>query len=182
MGIVERVEEGRITVQQVDPAEMSPGEFFAIVRRCVDLGSAKLVVIDSLNGLLNAMAEERSLLIQLHEVLTYLSQLGVVTIMVVSQAGLMGSGMKTPVDVSYLADTLLLFRYFEATGEVRQALSVVKKRSGAHEHSIREFSLTSRGIHVGEPIKDFQGVLTGVPHYIGPPSAVIGDGNDRNGA
>jgi circadian clock protein KaiC len=182
MDIERKAAEGKIKVRQVDPAEMSPGEFFAIVRRCVERDSVRVVVIDSLNGLLNAMAEERYLLIQLHEVLTYLGQLGVVTIMVVSQAGLMGSSMTSPVDVSYLADTLVLFRYFEATGEVRKAISVVKKRSGSHEHSIREFSFNSEGIHVGEPIKGFQGVLTGVPHVVGSPSAVIGDGNDRNGS
>jgi circadian clock protein KaiC len=180
LDITDRVAEGRISVQQVDPAEMSPGEFFATIRRCVDQRGVKLVVIDSLNGLLNAMAEERHLVIQLHEVLTYLGQLGVMTIMVVSQAGLMGSGMKTPVDVSYLADTLILFRYFEASGEVRQAISVVKKRSGPHEHSIREFSLGPDGIHVGEPLREFHGVLTGVPFFVTPASTAIGVGNDRH--
>jgi len=120
-------------------------------------------VIDSLNGYLNAMPEERFLIIQLHELLTYLGQAGVATLLIGAQPGLIGSQMNTPVDASYLADAVILMRYFEARGEVRQAISVVKKRGGAHERTIREFRLEPGRISLGEPLRDFRGVLTGMP-------------------
>ena len=134
---------GAVTVQQVDPAELSPGEFAHAIRRAVEQRGASIVVIDSLNGYLNAMPEERFLIIQLHELLTYLGQAGVATILIGAHHGLIGSQMITPVDASYLADAVILMRYFEARGEVRQAISVVKKRGGAHERTIREFRLES---------------------------------------
>jgi circadian clock protein KaiC len=125
-----------------------------------------VVVIDSLNGYLNAMPEERFLTIQLHELLTYLSQQGVVTLMVVAQQGLIGSAMQAPVDASYLADSVIVLRYFEAAGQLRRALSVVKKRSGAHEDTLREMRLGKGGLWVGEPLRDFHGVLSGIPQVM----------------
>ena len=153
----------RIHIQQVDPGELSPGEFIHAIRRAVERDGARMVVVDSLNGYMNAMPEERFLTIQLHEMLTYLGQQGVVTLMVVAQKGLLGAGMQTPVDASYLADTVIALRYFEARGALRRAISVVKKRSGAHEDTLREMSLRRGGIVVGEPLHDFHGVLSGIP-------------------
>ncbi len=171
MDIAKDVEAGRIRIQPIDTAELSPGEFAHRVRAAVDEGrrrpGAKVVVIDSLNGYLNAMPEERFLIAQLHELLTYLGHKGVVTFLIVAQHGLVGH-MESPIDTTYLADTVMLFRYFEAMGEVRQAISVVKKRSGKHERTIRELRLDSGGINVGPPLRDFQGVLTGTPTYRGP--------------
>ena len=164
------VASGTIRIKQVDPAEISPGEFAHRVRRAVEGhdggGPAKVVIIDSLNGYLNAMPEERHLTVQLHELLTYLGHRGVITFLIVSQHGMLGP-MSSPVDASYLADTVILFRYFEVRGEVRQAISVVKKRSGPHERTIRELRMGDRGIRVGEPLRDFHGVLTGTPTYLG---------------
>jgi circadian clock protein KaiC len=168
MDLRPHVEAGRARVQQVDPAEMSPGELVHAVREAVERGGARLVVIDSLNGYLNAMPEEQFLLIQLHELLTYLRQRGVVTVMVVAQHGLVAS-MQAPLDVSYLADTVLLLRFFEAAGRVRKAVSVLKKRSGRHEDTIRELML-GPGVSVGPPLDRFRGVLTGVPQYEGDAS------------
>jgi circadian clock protein KaiC len=168
---------GRVHVRQIDPAEMSPGEFAHLVRKAVEDRQVRLVVLDSLNGYLNAMPEDRFLAAHLHELLTYLGQRGVVTLLIVAQHGLVGSGMETPVDVSYLADTVILLRYFEAAGAVRQAISVLKKRSGGHERTIREFRLGPRGVQVGAPLKEFHGVLTGVPTYLGPTPPLLGDGD-----
>jgi circadian clock protein KaiC len=150
---------------------MSPGEFAHKVR-CAAEGfdgrpGVKVVIIDSLNGYLNAMPEERFLTAQLHELLTYLGHLDVTTFLVVAQHGLLGNSMQTVIDTSYLADTVILFRYYEAEGEVKQLISVVKKRNGRHERTIREFSLGDEGIRIGEPLKQFQGVLTGTPFMIG---------------
>jgi circadian clock protein KaiC len=161
------LDEGRVTVQPVDPAELSPGEFAHAVRRAVERQHASVVVIDSLNGYLNAMPEERFLIIQLHELLTYLGQAGVATLLIGAHQGLIGGQMITPVDASYLADAVILMRYFETKGEVRQAISVVKKRGGAHERTIREFRLEAGRITVGPPLRDFRGILTGVPIFEG---------------
>jgi circadian clock protein KaiC len=167
-GLRAEVEAGRLTLQQVDPAELSPGEFAHAVCAAVERDGARLVVIDSLNGYLQAMPDERFLTAQMHELLTFLNQQGVVTIMVMAQHGLMGAGMSSPVDVSYLADTVVLLRYFEAMGAIRRAISVVKKRTGRHEDTIRELRLSaSRGVEVGEPLTAFRGVLTGVPVFTG---------------
>lgn len=159
------VKKSLVTVQQVDPAELSPGEFAHVVRYAVDHGGARVVLIDSLNGYLNAMPEERFLSVQMHELLTYLNQQGVVTLLVMAQHGFLGSSMTTPVDVSYLADTVLMLRYFEAEGAIHRAVSVLKKRTGYHELTIRELRIKSEGILVGEPLTGFRGVLTGVPVY-----------------
>jgi len=161
--------EGTLEIRQVDPAELSPGAFVAEVRRLVEDENLRLVVVDSMNGFLNAMPHEQFLAMQLHELLAYLGQQGVATILTLAQHGFIGT-MQTPVDVSYLADTVLLFRYFEYAGEIRQALSVIKKRSGPHERAIRELVFGQGAIYVGEPLKDFEGVLTGVPSYIGKAS------------
>ena len=164
---------GRLEIQQFDPAELSPGEFSHYVQEAVGKRNARIVVIDSLNGYLNAMPSERYLLIQLHELLMYLGKMGVLTILVMAQHGMMGTAMQTPVDVSFLADTVILLRYFEAMGEVRQAISVVKKRRSGHERTIRELRLSSTGIVIGEPLRDFHGVLTGVPQYKGADETLI---------
>lgn len=160
-----------ITVQQVDPAELSSGEFAAIVRRAAEgtdaVGKpACMVIIDSLNGYLNAMPEEKFLTAQLHELLAYLGQRGVATIMTVAQTGLLGH-IGAPVDTTYLADNVILFRYFESAGHVRRALSVVKKRTGYHERTIRELALGEKGLTLSEPLVEFHGVLTGVPTFTG---------------
>lgn len=172
MSLRKHWESGLVTIQQVDPAEMSPGEFVHTIRMAAESGKVKMVVIDSMNGYLNAMPGERHLTIQLHELLSFLGQQGVSTILVSAQQGLIGSQMQSPVDASYLADTIVMLRYFENGGEIHQALSVVKKRSGAHERTIREFSLDSGRITVGEPLREFRGVLTGVPVYQGSSEAL----------
>lgn len=160
------VASGHIRFQQVDPAELSPGEFAANVRRSIEENNARVVIIDSLNGYLNAMPDERFLILQMHELLTYLGQQGVLTILVLAQHGLVGP-METPLDISYLSDAVLMLRYFEFGGTVRRALSVVKKRSGNHEHTIREFRLTGSGIKLGPPLKEFSGIFSGNPRYTG---------------
>lgn len=166
MDLEKCMKSGTMTVAQVDPAEMSPGEFVHRIRKAVDSG-VRLVVIDSLNGFFYAMSGEQAVMLQIHELLAYLDQMGVTTILTMAQHGFVGSNMNAPVDVSYVADSVLLFRYFEAQGAVRQAISVVKKRTGSHERSIRELSFHDGGIHVGEPLTKFEGVLTGVPKYLG---------------
>jgi circadian clock protein KaiC len=163
MDIRRYVEDGTITVQQVDPAELSPGEFVQTIRRSVEDQGAAVVVIDSLNGYLNAMPEERFLTIQLHELTTYLGQWSVATLLIGAHQGLIGGQMVTPVDASYLADAVVLLRYYENAGEVRQAISVMKKRGGEHERTIREFRMEHGGIHLGPPLRGLRGILTGVP-------------------
>lgn len=174
------LEKGLIDVQQIDPAEMAPGEFADAVRRAVEVGGAQVVVIDSLNGYLNAMPDERFLILQMHELLSYLSQRGVLTILVLAQNGLVGP-MDTPLDISYLADGVLMLRYFEFDGSVRRALSVVKKRSGNHEHTIREFKLSRQGITVGPPLKGFSGIFSGTPIYKGEEAPLMSRDADGRG-
>ena len=157
---------GNLFIEQMDAAEVSPGEFAHKVRSCIERGNIRTVVIDSLNGYQNAMPAERFLILHIHELLQYLNRLGVATFLTVAQHGLIGE-MRSPVDVTYLADTVLLLRYFEADGRVRRAVSVVKKRTGAHENTIREFSIDNNGLQFGEPLDKFQGVLRGVPQYLG---------------
>jgi circadian clock protein KaiC len=166
LDVDKHIKSGLITAQQVDPAELSPGEFAVRVRHGVEKG-AKLVIIDSLNGYLHAMPGERYLNNQLHELASYLNQLGVLTIVILAQHGLVAA-LEAPVDLSYLADTVVNMRYFETEGVVKQALSVIKKRSGHHERTIREFKLESgKGIRIGEPLKEFHGVLSGAPVFRG---------------
>ncbi|MGM4915871.1 ATPase domain-containing protein [Tardiphaga sp. 813_E8_N1_3] len=159
-------EAGNLFVEQVDAAELSPGEFAHRVRRQVDEKNIKIVVIDSLNGYQAAMPEENSLILHMHELLQYLNRRGAATFMTVAQHGLVGD-MKAPVDVTYLADTVILLRYFEALGSVRRAISVIKKRTGVHEATIREYKIDQRGLTIGAPLNEFQGVLSGVPVYAG---------------
>jgi circadian clock protein KaiC len=163
-----------LLLEQVDAAELSPGEFAARVRRCVDTNGIKTVVIDSLNGYQAAMPEEQFLVLHVHELLQYLNRQGATTFLTVAQHGLVGD-MKAPVDVTYLADTVLLLRYFEAAGHVRRAMSVIKKRSGRHEKTIREFEIGELGLVVGEPLHAFQGVLRGVPNFVGQGSGMMGE-------
>lgn len=174
--IARHVEDGLVSVQQIDPAELSPGEFAHVVRRGVRDNGARVVVIDSLNGYLMAMPEERHLIAQMHELLAYLNQQGVVTLLITAQHGFLGTAMTTPVDVSYIADNVILFRYFEAVGAVHNAISVMKKRTGGHERTIRELQMSPRGISVGEPLAQFHGVLTGVPTFAGGAGALFGRG------
>jgi circadian clock protein KaiC len=162
MPLRQLVERGTVTIQSVDPAELSPGELTSRIRVAVERDGARMIVVDSLNGYLMAMPEERHLIVQLHELLSYLGQAGVATILIGAHQGLIGQAMVAPVDASYLADTVVLLRYFENKGAVRQAISVVKKRSGAHERTIRQFSI-GPGIVVGPPLRELRGVLTGVP-------------------
>ena len=157
---------GDLFIEQMDAAEVSPGEFAHKVRSCVEKENIRTVIIDSLNGYQNAMPEEQFLILHMHELLQYLNRQGAATFLTVAQHGLVGD-MKSPVDVTYLADTVLLLRYFEAMGKVRRAVSVLKKRTGAHENSIREFSIDKNGLSIGDTLDKFQGVLRGVPQYRG---------------
>lgn len=154
--------QGEVELRQVDRAQLSPGEFVQLVRRAVEQHGAKIIVIDSLNGYMNAMPQERFLIEQLHELLGYLGRLGVTTFMVVAQYGLIGSDVRAAVDTSHLADALVLLRYFEDAGQMKKAISVLKKRSGIHEESIREIRFDDYGIHLSEPLDRFRGVLTGI--------------------
>lgn len=169
--LASHVEAGTITLQQVDPAELTPGQMIQQIRDAVENRSVALVVIDSLNGYLASMSEERMLTVRLHELLMYLGQQSVATLLIGAHQGLIGTQMQTPVDASYLADAVILLRYFEARGEVRQALSVVKSRAGKHERTIREFRLDSGGIRIGEPLREFRGIFTGVPVFEGTSSS-----------
>lgn len=162
----EAVEAQLLTIQQVDPAELSPGQFAEAVRECVARG-VKVLVIDSLNGYMNAVPDERFLTTYLHELLTYLGQHGVLTVLVGVQQGMLGGSMSTAMDASYLADNVLMLRYFEDDGRIRQAVSVFKKRGSRHERTIREFTMSADGIKVGETLLGYRGLLTGVPVYQG---------------
>jgi circadian clock protein KaiC len=178
MALDGHLDSGLISVQQVDPAELSPGQFVSILRRAVDGADengrpAKVVMIDSLNGYLHSMPEQKFLNAQLHELFTYLNHRGVSTLVTVTQSGMVGN-MDAPVDTTYLADNVILFRYFEDRGRIRRALSVFKKRSGPHEQTIREMRLGVGGLEIGEPLEAFQGVLTGVPMFVGG-KGVTGD-------
>ena len=159
-------DDGSLFIEQMDAAEVSPGEFAHKVRTCVEKEGIRTVIIDSLNGFQNAMPEEQFLILHMHELLQYLNRLGAATFLTVAQHGLVGD-MKSPVDVTYLADTVLVLRYFEAFGQVRRAISLLKKRTGRHENTIREFSIGDTGLKVGAPLDKFQGVLRGVPQYLG---------------
>ena len=164
MPLQEHIDSGTINVRQIDPAQLQPGEFAHLVRQAVEVDGTRVLTIDSLNGYLNAVPEEKFLLLHLHELLGYLGQHGVATLLVFAQAGLVGQ-MHSVVDVSYLADCVILLRYFEAHAKIRKALSVVKKRSGSHETAIRDFILSADGIGIWEPLDGYRGVLTGIPSY-----------------
>jgi circadian clock protein KaiC len=164
MPLGEAIAGGNITIRQIDPAELQPGEFAHLVRDAVEREGVRVIVIDSLNGYLNAVPEERFLLLHLHELLSYLGHNNIASILVFAQHGLMGT-MSSVVDVSYLADSVLLLRYFEAMGRINKAISVVKKRSGAHENTIRAYRMSREGIEIGEALENYHGVFTGVPNY-----------------
>src|SRR5262249_12253303 len=157
---------GELMVAQVDAAEISPGEFAHRVPKTVEKANIRTVAVDSLNGYRNAMPQEQYLTLHMHELLQYLNRVGAATFLTVAQHGLVGD-MTSPVDVTYLADTVILLRYFEAFGQVRRAISMLKKRTGSHENTIREFQITSKGIVVGPALENFQGILRGVPEYVG---------------
>lgn len=168
MEVEHHLEAGRFVFRQIDPAELSPGEFVHDVRNAVEREGARVVVLDSLNGYLNAMQQENFVALRLHELLSYLGQRGVLSVMTVVQHGLVAKETGSPIDVSYLADSVLFFRYFEVDGRVRKALSVVKKRSGAHERTVRELVLGPEGVQVGQVLAQFRGILSGSPEYVGP--------------
>ena len=167
VGIGMRIKEGdgagQIAIRQIDPVAISPGEFAHLVRQSVERDGARVVIIDSLNGYLNAMPQNNYLTAQLHELLSYLNNQGVATFFTVAQTGIIGANLSSPVDASYLADSVVLLRYFELAGTVRKAISVLKKRTGGHEGSIRELWFDKRGIHLSEPLLQLRGVLTGGP-------------------
>lgn len=167
------VDQGSLMLEQIDAAEMTPGQFSARVRASVEKEGARTVVIDSLNGYQAAMPGEHALILHVHELLQYLNRQGATTFLTVAQHGLVGD-MRSPVDVTYLADTVILLRYFEALGRVRRAISVVKKRTGAHEDTIREYRINSDGVTLGEPLEGFQGVLRGVPTLVEGAHALAG--------
>ena len=166
---------GQIMIHQVDPTDIAPGEFAHIVCRAVERDHASVVIIDSLNGYLNAMPDDRSLLVQLRELLSYLNNHGVATFLVTAQSGMMGAAMRSPVDTSYLADSVVMMRLYEHQGKVKKAISTLKKRSGPHEESIRRIWFDAHGIHLSEPLAELRGILTGVPVEAGAP----GDGGKR---
>jgi circadian clock protein KaiC len=163
---------GNLHIEQVDAAELSPGEFAHRVRERIRVTGARTVIIDSLNGYQAAMPEENSLILHIHELLQYLNRQGTNTFLTVAQHGLVGD-MKAPVDVTYLADTVVLLRYFEALGKVRRAVSVIKKRTGMHEDTIREFRIGATGLTMGAPLDEFQGILRGVPTFVGSASPLL---------
>jgi circadian clock protein KaiC len=175
------IDNGSLTLRQIDPTALSPGEFANIVQQDVRAGTS-MVVIDSLNGYLNSMPHEGFLAAQLHELFAYLGHRGIVTILVVGQQGIVGSNMQVPIDASYLVDSVVLFRFFELRGQVRKAISVMKKRGGSHERNIRELTVDATGVRVGEPLNEFQGVLSGIPSIVSPSlsGGLLGvSGNDK---
>lgn len=173
MDVEKHIKSGKIVLRKIDPAELTPGQFAALLRNSSLTDHVDMVIIDSLNGYLHAMPEQQFLMLQLHELLAYLGNRGVVTVMVLAQAGIMGSQMQTPIDLTYLADTVIVTRYFEAFGNIKKAISVIKKRSGAHEDSLRELVIGQGGIIVGNVLEDFRGIFSGIPSYHGDSEKMI---------
>jgi circadian clock protein KaiC len=163
----EDIDAGRIMIRHIDPAELAPGQFSHLVRHAIDESGVSMVVIDSVNGYHSAMPEEHFLSAHLHELLGFLAERNITTLMVMTQSGIMGQGVTSPIDLSYLADSVILLRYFEAQSEIRQAISVVKRRTGPHERTIRELRIDAGGVRLGEPLHDFQGVISGQLVYHG---------------
>lgn len=172
MDLQKHIKSGKITLRKIDPAELTPGQFAALLRSTSSEEKADMVIIDSLNGYIQAMPEQQFLMLQLHELLSYLSNQGVVTLMILAQAGIMGA-MQSPLDLTYLADAVVVTRFFESSGSVKKAISVIKKRSGAHEDTLRELKLSSKGIEVGPVLKEFSGIFTGVPKYNGATNKIL---------
>ena len=168
---------GKITLRKVDPAELTPGQFASLLRESTTVEKADVVVIDSLYGYIHAMPEQQFLMLQLHELLAYLGSRGIVTIMILAQAGILGI-MQTPLDLTYLADTVLITRYFEAFGQMKKAISVIKKRSGAHEESLRELRIGQGGIIIGPILKEFSGIFSGIPKYVGDNNKLMNNPNE----
>jgi circadian clock protein KaiC len=168
------IDQGLLHLRQIDPAELTAGELSAAVRDAVERHGAKVVVLDSLSGYLNAMPEEHFMMLQMHEMLSYLNQQGIVTILVLAQHGMVGQ-MASPVDLTYLSDAVIMLRFFEAGGRLRRALSVLKKRTGHHEETIREYRISGHGVSVGQALTEFQGVLTGVPTYTGTEANLLNE-------
>jgi len=173
MDLEPHIKSGLVEISQVDPAELTPGEFAHRVCRKVDEANTRFVLIDSLNGYMNAMANERFLLVQMHELLSYLNERGAITMLVATQHGVIGGSEGSPFELTYLADLVIMLRYFEAASTVRQAISILKNRRSAHERTIREFEISKKGIRIGEPLHDFRGILTGVPVYEGKSSDLL---------
>ena len=178
--VSEAIEAGKLAWSRANPSRLSPGEFVWKVRREVEDKQARVVIIDSLNSYFGTMPEERSLVLQMHELLTYLNNQGVMTILILAQQGVVGD-VHNPIDLSFLSDTVVLLRFFEAAGQLRKAISVIKKRTGIHKLAIREYRLFPNGMHVGVPLIELQGVLTGVPTYAGPREMLIGSDGDATG-
>jgi circadian clock protein KaiC len=171
--LAEMRDANKLFIEQMDAAELSPGEFLHRARAAVERENISLIAIDSLNGYHAAMPEEQYLTLHLHELLQFLNRRGATTFLSIAQHGMMGE-MRQNVDLTYLADTVIVLRFFEAFGRVRRAMSVIKKRTGSHEDTIREFRIDSRGLTVGEPLEEFQGVLRGVPEYVGKAAPLMG--------
>jgi circadian clock protein KaiC len=175
MAASERIASGHLIVDQVEPGSTSPGEFAHRIRNLVDHQGVRLIGIDTLNGYLNAIPMSDTPIVRMHELLSFLNERGVATLVALAQHGIVGASMQSPVDLSYLADSILLFRFFEAGGEVRKAISVMKKRTGSHENSIRELKIGPGRIQVGPPLTAFHGILTGVPQYTGQARPLLTD-------
>jgi circadian clock protein KaiC len=180
MDLMPHLTTGLLQIEQIDPANVSPGELAGRIRVAVERKDVKIVVIDSVTGYLNAMVEEQFDVLQMHELLTYLNQQGVVTIMILAQHGMIGQ-MASPVDLTYLSDSVVMLRFFEADGRIRRAVSVLKKRTGSHEDTIREFAIDSHGLRVGAALREFRGVLTGVPTFSGRYGSLLDDRGDHEG-
>ena len=174
MDLQPHVDSGMLQVFQIDPAELTPGEFASWIRRAVEGDGVKCIVIDSLNAFLQAMPGEKYLLLQMHEMLSYLNQQGVITVLILGQHGIVGE-VRSEIDLSYLSDTIVLFRYFESRGHILKAVSVAKSRTTEHQSSVREFRLAQGGVQIGDPLKDFEGVLTGLPNYRGSTPLMTAD-------
>lgn len=172
MDLLPYIENGQLEMRAIDPAEMSPGEFAGAIRAAIEDGGAGFIIIDSLNAYLQSMPNEQFLVLQMHELLTYLGQKGVVSVLILGLHGIMGD-VRADIDLSYLSDTVVQLRYFEAHGEVRQAISVIKTRTAQHERTIREYQIGLKGLRVGEPLRQFQGVLTGIPTFSGDDRSLL---------
>lgn len=172
--LARHLQSGLLEILQLDPAEISPGEFSWNLRQAVEQRDCRVLVIDSLNGYVTAMPQEKQLMLQLHEMLSYLNQKGVATFLINPQHGLVGTMSTGSLNVSYIADAVILFRFFEAKGRIRKAVSVIKNRGGGHEDTIRELKIDGRGITVSEPLDEFQGILTGTPEFVGDSAELLG--------
>ena len=176
LNLEDHVNSGKIMIRKIDPAELTPGQFASILRESSSIEKSDMVIIDSLNGYIHAMPEQQFLMLQLHELLSYLGNRGVVTLMVLAQAGMMGQ-MQTPLDLTYLADSVIVTRYFEAFGSVKKAISVIKKRTGAHEETLRELQIGKGGLIVGNILREFSGIFTGIPTFLGDVNAMLKPGD-----